>query len=69
MKLRDITAKTDAELATLISSLRADLAQAAVDSRTKEIKDVKQIGRLKKAVSRALTVANERQIARMEATE
>ena len=57
MKLRDITAKTDAELTELISGLRADLAKAAVDSRTKEIKDVKQIGRLKTAISRALTVA------------
>jgi ribosomal protein L29 len=69
MKLKDITSKTDAELVTLITSLRSDLAKAVVDSRTKEIKDVKQIGRLKTAISRTLTVARERQIAKMEAAE
>jgi ribosomal protein L29 len=69
MRLKDITSKTDAELVTLVTSLRSDLAKAVVDSRTKEIKDVKQIGRLKTAISRTLTVARERQIAKMEAAE
>ena len=67
MKLTEITPKTDAELKTLIGSLRADLAKAVLDSRTKEVKDTKQIGRLKQAIARALTVAREREIAQTEA--
>jgi ribosomal protein L29 len=69
MKLREITPKTDAELVTLINTLRADLAKAVVDSRTKEVKDTKQIGRLKQAIARATTVAREREIAKTEATQ
>jgi len=67
MKLTEITKKTDAELQQLIASTQAELAQAVLDSRTKETKDVKQIGRLKKTIARALTIAREREIAKMEA--
>ena len=69
MKLPEITKKTDAELKTLITEARADLAKAVIDSRTKEVKDVKQIGRLKKTIARALTIAREREIAKEEAAE
>ncbi len=69
MKLQDITKKTDAELTSLIVQAQADLAQAVIDSRTKEVKDVKQLGRLKKTIARALTIAREREIAKMEATQ
>jgi ribosomal protein L29 len=69
MKLQEITKKTNAELTELISSTRAELAKAVIDSRTKEIKDVKQLSRLKKTIARALTIAREREIASMEAAE
>lgn len=69
MKLKEITVKTDAELVELEKSLRADLAKAVIDSRTKEIKDTKQIGRLKTAIARAVTVIREREIAKMEAAK
>jgi ribosomal protein L29 len=69
MKLADITKMTDAELTSLITSTRAELAQAVLDSRTKETKDVKRQGRLKTTIARALTIARERQIAKMEAAE
>jgi ribosomal protein L29 len=69
MKLTDITKKTDAELQEFITSTRAELAQVVLDSRTKETKDVKQQGRLKKTIAQALTIAHERQIAKMEAAE
>ena len=69
MKIQDITKKTDAELAELIKTSRADLAQAVIDSRTKETKDVKKLGRLKKTIARALTIAHEREIAKMEAAQ
>ena len=69
MKLTEITKKTDAELRELIAATRSDLAKAVVDSRTKEIKDVKQQARLKKTIARALTIAREREIASQEAAE
>ncbi|MBW4061500.1 50S ribosomal protein L29 [Candidatus Saccharibacteria bacterium] len=69
MKLQDITKKTDAELMELVKTSRDDLAKAVIDSRTKEVKDVKQLGRLKKTVARALTISRERQIAKEEATQ
>ena len=69
MKLQDITKKTDAELTDLITTTRADLAKAVIESRTKEIKDTKQLGRLKKTIARALTIAREREIAKLEAAE
>ena len=69
MKLTEITQKTDAELQQLIDSQRAELAKVVIDSRTKEVTDVKQQGRLKKTIARALTIAREREIAKKEAAE
>ncbi len=69
MKLTEITKKTDAELRELIAATQSDLAKAIIDSRTKEIKDVKQQARLKKTIARALTIAREREIASQEAAE
>jgi ribosomal protein L29 len=69
MKLAEITKKTDQELNDLIISERANLASAVIDSRTKEIKDVKSLIRHKKTIARALTIARERQIAQTEAAE
>lgn len=66
MKLQEITKKTDQELAEIVVKSRADLAKAVIESRTKEIRDVKQQGRLKKTVARVLTIAREREIARQE---
>ena len=69
MKLKDITAKTDQELAALITSERDALAKAVVESRTKEIKNVKVLAGHKKTIARALTVAREREITQQEAAE
>ncbi len=66
MKLQEIIKKNDQELAELLSGARSDLAKAIIDSRTKEIRDVKQLGRLKKTVARALTITREREIAKQE---
>ena len=66
MKLTDIAKLTEVELATLIMTSRAELATAVIESRTKEIKDVKIIGRLKKTIARAMTIAHERDIAKEE---
>jgi ribosomal protein L29 len=67
MKLQDIAKKTDTELNELITTSRADLAKAIIDSRTKEVHDTKQIGRLKTVIARALTIAREREISKEEA--
>jgi ribosomal protein L29 len=69
MKLAEITKKTDHELHEFITSERAALASAIIDSRTKEVKDVKSLARHKKSIARALTIARERQIAQQEAAE
>ena len=69
MKLQDITKKTDQELTDFISSERKALEQAVIDSRTKEVKNVKILAAHKKAIARALTVARERSIAQEEAAE
>ena len=69
MKLIDITKKTDKELMEFIDASRAELAKVVIESRSKEVRDTKVIGRIKKTISRALTIAREREIAKMEAAE
>jgi ribosomal protein L29 len=69
MKLSEITTKTDKELETLIRTEREALANAVIDSRTKEVKNVKIINAHKKTIARALTVARERAIAGQEETK
>ena len=69
MKLTEITNKNDQELAELIKSERSALAKAVIDSRTKEVKNVKALAAYKKTIARALTIAREREIATQEATE
>jgi ribosomal protein L29 len=69
IKLQEITKKTDQELAEFISAERAALAKAIIDSRTKEIKGVKILAAHKKTIARGMTIARERAIAKMEASE
>ena len=69
MKLQDITKKTNQELTDLIASERKALEQAVIDSRTKEVKNVKALAAHKKAIARALTITREREIAKEEAAE
>ena len=69
IKLTEITTKTDQELVQFIASERAALATALIDSRTKEVKGVKILASHKKTIARALTIARERAIAKMEASE
>lgn len=66
MKLADITKKNEQELGALITDLRRELAQAHVNLRTKEVKNVKTIAGIRKSLARALTIAREREIAREE---
>lgn len=68
MKLIEIAKKTDQELTDLIKSERAALATAVIDSRTKEVHNVKALAAHKKTIARALTIVRERAIAKQEAT-
>lgn len=66
MKLKDITKLTTPELANLIKAERDALRAAVIDSRTKEVKNVKTINSHKKTIARALTISREREIAGQE---
>lgn len=66
MKLPEISKLSDKELSTLITKERQNLATAVIDSRTKEVKNVKVIAGHKKTIARALTIARERAIASAE---
>jgi len=66
MKLQDITTKTDAELKTLIQSTRQELAEAVVDSRTKEDKNTKRQAALKLTIARAKTISRQRELTKLE---
>ncbi len=66
MKLQDITKKNDVELAELLKTARADLAKSVIESRTKEVRNVKQLSHHKKTIARALTIAREREITKLE---
>ncbi len=66
MKLSEITNKTTAELTLLVTTSRAELATAVIDSKTKEVSDTHKQGRLKKTIARALTIIREREIAKEE---
>ena len=67
MKLAEITTKNDQELATLVTDLRAQIAAATIELRTKEVKNVKAIAGLKHTLAQALTLLREREISREEA--
>lgn len=69
IKISEIINKNDQELAQFIAAEQAALANAIIDSRTKEVKGVKIQAAHKKTIARALTIARERAIAKMEASE
>lgn len=69
MKLQDITKTTDQELTDLITAERKALADAVIESRTKEVKQVKTQAAHKKTIARALTIQREREIAKEEAAK
>jgi len=60
MKIVELTQKTDKELQAVVTDTRKELAQLAIDMRTKQMPNVKQVQKLKKTIARALTVQNDR---------
>jgi ribosomal protein L29 len=69
MKLSEITAKSDKELTDLIVSERDAYSKAVIDSRTKEVKNVKSLSSHKRTIARALTIQREREIAKVEQSQ
>jgi ribosomal protein L29 len=66
MKLADIAQKNDVELAELITKQKTALAEAAVEARTKEVRNVKTQYAIKRTIARALTIARQREIVAAE---
>ena len=69
MKLTDIVQKNEAELAELLTAQRTKLSEAVLESRTKEIRNVKTQYAIKRTIARAMTVQRQRQIGQLEAKE
>ncbi len=69
MKVKDIAAKNDKELAVLIADRRKQVADLVIASRTKESKNVKAILAARKQLARSLTIAHQRQLGAEETNE
>lgn len=65
--MQEIINKNDQELAKFVTEQRQALAQAVVDLKTKEVKQVRQIRNIKRTIARALTVQSERELKALEA--
>lgn len=63
MKMTDINQKTDKELAVALADGRKLVAQLAIDTRTKQVANVKQIHAAKRSVAQLLTATRLRQLA------
>lgn len=59
MKAKDMRNKSEKELVKDLAELRTQLASAAVDYRTKEVKNIKQIKTIKRDIARVMTVLAE----------
>jgi ribosomal protein L29 len=66
MKIKEVVNKSDKELENLVADTRKQLAQLAIDMRTKQIPNVKQKLHLRTTLSRALTVQRQRQLEKEE---
>ena len=69
MKLTDIVQKNEAELAELLTAQRTKLSEAVLESRTKEIRNVKTQYAIKRTIARVMTVQRQRQIGQLETKE
>ena len=66
MKLQDITTKTNTELKDLLAASRRELAEAVVDSRTKEDKNTKRQAAIKLQIARIMTISRQRELTKLE---
>ncbi|MBI4101139.1 50S ribosomal protein L29 [Candidatus Microgenomates bacterium] len=63
MKLGDLRQQSDQQLHDMLAKQRQQISQLHVDQRTKDIKNVRELRKLKKTVARILTVLRERELA------
>ena len=61
MKVKEIREKTKAELQTLTETLRAKLHGMKFDLAAGKVKNVKELGALRRTIARILTVVKEKQ--------
>lgn len=59
MKAKELRAKSAKELSNTLDDLRKKLEVSAIEYRTKEVKNIKQIKSIKKDIARVLTVMQE----------
>jgi large subunit ribosomal protein L29 len=59
MKAKDMRNKSEKELVKDLAELKSQLASVAVDYRTKEVKNIKQIKTIKRDIARVMTVLGE----------
>jgi len=69
MKTKDIIAKSDRELETLIRTTREDIVKKYTELRTSQVSNVKQIHSLKQTLARSLTIARQREITKQESKQ
>ena len=61
MKLAEMITKTDKELRDLVTETRKQLVTQLIDSRTKQVANVKAVGATKRQLAQALTIERQRQ--------
>ncbi|MBA3679056.1 50S ribosomal protein L29 [Candidatus Saccharibacteria bacterium] len=61
MKASELRNKSDKELVKDLADQQAKLSAAAIEYRTKEVKNVKQIATIKKDIARILTIQTEQE--------
>jgi ribosomal protein L29 len=69
MKLADIATMNDKELNELIAKQRTALAEAVIEAKTKEVRNVKTQYAIKRTIARALTIARQREIVALETNQ
>ncbi len=69
MKLADIAQMNDKELNELIVKQRVALAEAVIEAKTKEVRNVKTQYAIKRTIARAQTIARQREIIALETNQ
>ncbi|HUC86924.1 MAG TPA: 50S ribosomal protein L29 [Candidatus Saccharimonadales bacterium] len=60
--MTELTQKNDTELTVLLGETRTQVAELAIETRTKQVANVKQAHALKRTVARILTLQRQRQL-------
>ncbi len=66
MKYADITKKNDQELQVLVHDTQEQIRQLAIEMRTKQVPNIKQMHQLKRVVAQSLTEQRQRVLQKEE---